>query len=79
MIDEKPPSAGSHDSPPDKYAVLDKKQQEVLQRQNENRDKRIEISRKLESMRNSFVDRELKMQELENDMLVLKKRDIVSV
>jgi hypothetical protein len=59
------------------YDRLNSKKDEVFQQQNAVRDKRIEIARRLEAMKNSFVEREMKMQELEKDMFLLKKKDVV--
>lgn len=59
------------------YERLSSKKDEVLNQQMEVREKRIEIARRLESMKNSFVERERKMQQLEKDMFGLKKKDLV--
>lgn len=59
------------------YENLNSKKEDVFRQQKEVRDKRIEIARRLEAMKNSFVEREVKMQQLEKDMFLLKKKDLV--
>lgn len=59
------------------YDKLNKTKDDVTLRIKENRDQRIDVARRLEKIRASFAERELKMKELENEMFLLKKRDIV--
>ena len=59
------------------YDTLNETKNVVSSKLQENKEQRIDVARRLEKMRASFGERELKMKELENEMFLLKKRDIV--
>ena len=56
---------------------LQAQQQGLQQQQRANREQRIEAARKLQGLRGKVLQREQQMQQLEEEMFRLKKKDIV--